>query len=117
MPDPPDCEKEIFERALDFASGEDRDRYLEGACGGDLVLRARVQALLRADEGGEEFMPEQPKEAGRIIAEKAGDTIGRYKLLEHLGEGGCGVVYLAEQVEPVRRRVARTTRRSEARSR
>ncbi|HYT61318.1 MAG TPA: serine/threonine-protein kinase [Haliangiales bacterium] len=106
MGDGSNREKEIFEHALDLTSAEERQRYLESACGDDTVLLARVEALLRADAAGEEFLPEQPKETARIISEKAGDKIGRYKLLQQIGEGGCGVVYMAEQSEPVRRRVA-----------
>jgi serine/threonine protein kinase/tetratricopeptide (TPR) repeat protein len=110
-------EKEIFEGALDCAPGEERQRYLESACGGDTVLLARIQALLRADDAGEDFLPEEP--AGRAgrgsavagflsapLTEQPGDIICRYKLREKIGEGGCGVVYMAEQEEPVRRKVA-----------
>src|SRR5437879_2275317 len=99
-------EKEIFEQALDITPNEERLGFLTSACGKDAVLLARVQALLRADESGESFLPEQPKAAVVPITDKAGDRIGRYKLLQHIGEGGCGVVYMAEQTEPVRRRVA-----------
>src|SRR5207253_5679874 len=99
-------EKEIFEQALDITPAEERLRFLTSACGKDAVLLARVQALLRADESGESFLPEQPKATVVAITEKPGDRIGRYKLLQQIGEGGCGVVYLAEQTEPVRRRVA-----------
>src|SRR6266545_923215 len=102
MGDGSNREKEIFEHALDLTSAEERQRYLESACGDDTVLLARVEALLRADAAGEEFLPEQPKETARIISEKAGDKIGRYKLLQQIGEGGCGVVYMAEQSEPAR---------------
>src|SRR6516162_9954929 len=99
-------EKEIFEQALDIAPTEERLRFLTSACGKDAALLARVQALLRADESGESFLPEQPRATFGAITEKSGDRIGRYKLLEQIGEGGCGVVYMAEQEEPVRRRVA-----------
>src|SRR5438067_7256692 len=99
-------EKEIFVQALDITPTEERLRFLTSACGKDAVLLARVQALLRADESGESFLPEQPKATVVAITEKAGDRIGRYKLLQQIGEGGCGVVYMAEQTEPVRRRVA-----------
>src|SRR6266481_5668604 len=57
-------------------------------------------------EAGLSFLPEQPKATVVAITEKPGDRIGRYKLLQQIGEGGCGVVYMAEQEEPVRRRVA-----------
>src|SRR3989442_1741350 len=99
-------EKEIFEQALDITRTEERLRFLTSACGKDAALLARVQALLRADESGESFLPEQPRAAVVPITEKPGDRIGRYKLLQQIGEGGCGVVYMAEQTEPVRRRVA-----------
>src|SRR5690242_15046635 len=99
-------EKEIFEQALDITPAEERLRFLTNACGKDAVLLARVQALLRADESGESFLPEEPKAAVVPITEKPGDRIGRYKLLQQIGEGGCGVVYMAEQTEPFRRRVA-----------
>src|SRR5712672_2059049 len=99
-------EKEIFEQALDITPTEERLRFLTSACGKDAALLARVQALLRADESGESFLPEQPKATVVPMTEKPGDRIGRYKLLQQIGEGGCGVVYLAEQTEPVRRRVA-----------
>src|SRR6266571_2913670 len=99
-------EKEIFEQALDITPTEERLRFLTGACGKDAALLARVQALLRADESGESFLPEQPKATVVAITEKPGDRIGRYKLLQQIGEGGCGTVYMAEQTEPVRRRVA-----------
>src|SRR5262245_60054246 len=105
----PNREKEIFERALDLESIEERQRFLAAACGNDGALLARVQALLSASEGESRFLPDEPTQSTVLSAamtEKAGDRIGRYKLLQQIGEGGCGVVYLAEQEEPVRRRVA-----------
>src|SRR5258707_14614645 len=99
-------EKEIFEQALDITPTEERLRLLTCACGKDALMLARVQALLRADESGESFLPEPPKATVVPITEKPGDRIGRYKLLQQIGEGGCGAVYMAEQAEPVRRRVA-----------
>src|SRR6059036_2153897 len=104
--DQSNLEKEIFEQALDITPTEERLRFLTSSCGKDAALLARVQALLRADESGESFLPEQPKAAVVPITEKPGDRIGRYKLLQQIGEGGCGAVYMAEQTEPVRRRVA-----------
>src|SRR5689334_9203835 len=82
-------EKEIFEQALDITPSEERLCFLTSACGKDAVLLARVQALLRADESGESFLPGQPK-ATVPLTEKPGDRIGHYKLLQQIGEGGCG---------------------------
>ena len=83
---------------------------------GMLQLRQRVEALLQAHEQAGHFMTEPvPPPPGATIqispeslpvSEKPGDRIGHYKLLEQIGEGGCGVVYMAEQTEPIRRRVA-----------
>jgi WD40 repeat protein/serine/threonine protein kinase len=106
--DTTDREKVLFEQALDLESAVERLAFLKGACGEDAALAARVQALLQAHEDTKGFLPGRP--AGRTallpVSEKAGDRIGRYKLLQNIGEGGCGVVYMAEQEEPVRRRVA-----------
>src|SRR5439155_6489658 len=99
-------EKEIFEQALDITPTEERLRFLTSSCRKDAALLARVQALLRADESGESFLPEQPKATVVPITEKPGDRIGRYKLRQQIGEGGCGAVYMAEQTDPVRRRVS-----------
>ena len=108
-------DREIFINAPAGASPEVLDAYLEKACGGDAELRARVEALVAADaQAGEKFletgMPlgERPTELAHTaeITEKGGDVIGRYKLLEKIGEGGFGDVYVAEQLEPVKRRVA-----------
>ena len=86
--------------------------YLQRSCGDDAALLERIQALLRAAETAADFLPETPKGCGGTVrlnlplSEKPGDRIGRYKLLQQIGEGGCGVVYMAEQEDPVRRRVA-----------
>jgi tetratricopeptide (TPR) repeat protein len=102
---------ELFSRALELADPRARAEFLQQACGADPVLRARVQALL-ANHREDGFL-QQPSTALTQFptavtpaAEKIGDTIGRYKLLQQIGEGGCGVVYMAEQSEPLRRMVA-----------
>ena len=101
-------EKRLFERALDAGSGAERLTFLRSACGEDSALLARVQALLAAHEAAEGFLPGQPisRTTLLVVSEKPGDRIGRYKLREKIGEGGCGIVYVAEQEEPVRRKVA-----------
>src|ERR1051325_9643696 len=92
----------------------ERAAFLDQACVGDARLRQEVESLLAAHEQAESFLETPPPKLAAtetqvvrtLLTEKAGDTIGRYKLLQQIGEGGCGVVYMAEQEEPVRRRVA-----------
>ena len=92
----------IFIAALE-KSREEKAAYVAEACAGDDAARAEVEELLRADDA----LPEFQKGAGeRFIPEQAGGMIGNYKLLQELGEGGFGTVWVAEQSEPVRRRVA-----------
>jgi serine/threonine protein kinase len=103
-------EEAVFEAALKLSPAE-RPGYLDRTCGSDVELRRRVAVLLSALERAGSFMkePATPERTARISfppTEKPGDWIGRYKLLEQIGEGGCGIVYVAEQEEPVRRRVA-----------
>jgi len=96
-----------FNAALGFKP-EERAAYLAGACSNNSRLYQRVEALLQAHEAAEGFLPQQPDGENTMaeVSERAGDQIGRYKLLQRIGEGGFGVVYMAEQSEPVRRRVA-----------
>jgi serine/threonine protein kinase/tetratricopeptide (TPR) repeat protein len=104
-------EAEIFTEALRVPVGE-RRAFLTRACEGDEDLFRRVEVLLNSHEQIGDFLQEAADEAvneARIAAmadEKPVDRIGRYKLLQEIGEGGCGVVFMAEQEEPVRRRVA-----------
>jgi eukaryotic-like serine/threonine-protein kinase len=94
----------IFQAALDIESKEDRAVYLARACP-DKELRREVESLLEAHSQPDTlFRGEMTESSG--VQEKPGSVIGRYKLLQEIGEGGCGVVYMAEQEEPVRRRVA-----------
>jgi serine/threonine protein kinase/tetratricopeptide (TPR) repeat protein len=101
--------KEIFLAALDCAIPEDLAHFLENACGGDAALRARVDDLLRARREAGSFLGGSWASATEGISppiESAGTVIGPYKLLQQIGEGGMGVVFMAEQERPVRRRVA-----------
>ena len=107
--------EQLFHAALELASPAERADYLAQACGNDTVLRTRAEKLLRAYETAGQFLdPETPPVQDRFPfsgpdlppAEKPGDRIGQYILDEQIGEGGCCVVYLAKQVEPVRREVA-----------
>ncbi|MEO7414549.1 MAG: serine/threonine-protein kinase [Opitutaceae bacterium] len=106
-------EEEIFAAALALPV-EERAAYLAQTCGGDLDLCKRIEALLRAHQASPHFMESPPPDVLRETSsqplppkeETPGDRIGRYKLLQKIGEGGCGVVYMAEQEDVVRRRVA-----------
>ncbi len=85
----------------------DRAAFLDRACAGDAARRARVEALLASYDAAEHFLEESATEKLARAAEgKPGDVIGHYTLIRKIGSGGCGVVYLAEQTEPLRRRVA-----------
>src|SRR2546430_14880787 len=100
----------IFDAAIELPP-ERRAAYVLAACAGEDLLRQRVEALLRAHDSAGTFMDSlavAPRGETVVVkpSEQPGDRIGRYKLLQQIGEGGCGVDYMAEQEEPVRRRVA-----------
>src|SRR5262245_24013844 len=111
MNDAPDRDIGVFTEALRLPP-EGRDGCLNRACDGDNELRRRVEALLQAFEQSGDFLGEpaagipQRGDHVALVGEKPGEKIGRYKLLQQIGEGGCGVVYMAEQETPVRRLVA-----------
>src|SRR5262245_39824388 len=97
---------EVFNEAMAL-SPEDRLRFVADACTSEPELKEQVLSLLNAhDRAGDYLKPVEFLTLTPPISEKAGDRIGRYTLLQPLGEGGCGVVYMADQEEPVRRRVA-----------
>ncbi len=111
MNDAPDRDVVVFTEALRLPTAERAD-YLNRACAGDGELRRRVEAILRGYEKAGDFLGEPAvgvpaaNSQGTVAGEKPGDRVGRYKLLQEIGQGGWGVVYMAEQEEPVRRLVA-----------
>ena len=99
----------LFERARQFSSSDERASYLDQACQGDLALRQKIEDMLEASARAEAFFETESDPTATVntpIAEGPGTRIGRYKLLQQIGEGGFGVVYMAEQQEPVVRKVA-----------
>jgi serine/threonine protein kinase/Leucine-rich repeat (LRR) protein/predicted negative regulator of RcsB-dependent stress response len=103
----------VFEAALEITCSAERERFVVERCAGDVELECGVREMLGAvDEVNQTAMddppltPEIEAELARLKPEEAGDRIGPYKLLEQIGEGGFGSVWLADQLEPVKRRVA-----------
>jgi tetratricopeptide (TPR) repeat protein len=103
--------EEIFSEALEIKNETARREYIDKACGDDNDLRQRVGTLLHSHDEAESFLESpvidsSPTALMSEVTEGAGTVIGRYKLLQKIGEGGFGIVYMAEQQEPVRRKVA-----------
>src|SRR5689334_14430745 len=102
--------KSIFGHAIGLSSPGERAAYLQQACAGDPALRAEIESLLQADREAGSFLGErEPRPVATDddpVRERPGTVIGPYKLMEQIGEGGMGVVYVAEQHQPVRRKVA-----------
>jgi hypothetical protein len=108
----PNREELLFALALEKPP-EKRAAFLDVVCERDSALRERVEALLASHDATENPLHTASSSAPTVKIDLAdapdeavGQTLGRYKLLERVGEGVCGVVYVAEQTEPVRRRVA-----------
>ena len=103
--------KEIFIAALEKKTPEEQTEFLDEACGNDEKVRMKVEELLHSHTGAGEFL-KGPALGSEIVydesalSESVGTVIGRYKLLERIGEGGMAVVYMAEQEQPIRRKVA-----------
>jgi len=107
---PPKKEEKIFYEALE-KSPEQREAFLKETCGKDQQLYNRVEALLKAHDVDDSFLENSPMDSEVTVdtapvREVCGSVIGRYKLLEQIGEGGMAVVFMAEQTQPFQRRVA-----------
>jgi WD40 repeat protein/serine/threonine protein kinase len=98
----------LFHAAAELKEPAQRAAFLDAACAANPQLRAEIEELLRHDAKAGSFLekPSEPTGPYRPIPEGAGSQIGPYKLLQQIGEGGFGVVYMAEQQQPVRRKVA-----------
>src|SRR5438132_10376109 len=103
-------EKSIFLEAIEKTSADEHAAFLNSACGDNAPLRAEVEALLRAHEKPQALLDAPEAAVPTIdqprITEQPGTVIGPYKLLQQIGEGGMGTVFMAEQTQPVQRKVA-----------
>src|SRR5262245_21936743 len=106
----PNQAKSIYLNAIEIASAAERQAYLDAECKSNEALRQEVEELLKHHEPARAFLePVAPASAatlGQSVSESAGSVIGPYKLLEQIGEGGMGTVWMAQQTHPVKRVVA-----------
>ncbi len=104
-------DRDLFIAALNLENPAQRQAYLQEACGDDRAARQRVEALFKVYENAGSFLESPPASPTSVMppsspAELSATVIGPYKLLQPIGEGGMGTVYMAEQTQPVRRTVA-----------
>src|SRR5262245_41315351 len=103
-------EKAIFVAALALPDANEREAYLQEACAGNPELLGRLKELLSAHDESQGPLDRRPPaldvSVEVAVTERAGDIIGPYELLEQIGEGGMGTVWMAQQTEPVKRVVA-----------
>lgn len=106
-------EESLYQQAMELPSPSEREAFLLKACGGDAALLGKVRELLACDAEavGQQFLPTVITDGGRpgvagLQSVEPGAKIGPYKLREQIGEGGFGTVWVADQEQPVRRRVA-----------
>lgn len=104
-------EQEIYIEAINRRDPAERRRFLGEACAGNEVLRERIETLIRQSDQLGSFLEGAPQPLGAtadtsVAVEKPGTQIGPYKLLQQIGEGGMGTVFMAEQSHPVQRKAA-----------
>ncbi len=98
--------KDIFHRAIEYYDFHQWEGFIIDACGDDIAKREQVRELLNAHKQSDSFFDEKAAATEMTVTERPGMQVGPYKLLQEIGEGGFGMVYMAEQQEPVRRKVA-----------